>query len=54
VDAVTKQEDGPAEAVFAILGDPHFTEEHGSHLKIKHSGELASDNPKLNPWAGLN
>ena len=53
VDA-TEQETGPVEVVFAILGDPHFTEEHGSHLKINKGGDLASDNPKVNPWAGLN
>lgn len=47
-------EEGPVEAVFAILGDPHFTEEHGSHLKIKKDGELVSDNPRVSPWAGLN
>jgi metallophosphoesterase superfamily enzyme len=53
VEDVTEKEIGTVEAVFAILGDPHFTEEHGSHLKIKKSGELASDVPTTNPWAGL-
>ena len=48
-----EKEEGPIEAVFAILGDPHFTEEHGSHLKIKKNGELASTAPTTNPWAGL-
>ncbi len=52
VDA-TAQEEGTVEAVFAILGDPHFTEEHGSHLKINKDGGLASDSPRVNPWAGL-
>ncbi|MDQ0573720.1 metallophosphoesterase superfamily enzyme [Variovorax paradoxus] len=52
-DAIAHEE-GTIEAVFAILGDPHFTEEHGSHLKIKQGGELASTNPRVNPWAGLN
>lgn len=52
-DAI-EQDEGLVEAVFAILGDPHFTEEHGSHLKIKKSGELASNSPTANPWAGLN
>lgn len=49
-----KHEEGYVEAVFAILGDPHFTEEHGSHLRIKGDGDLASANPRVNPWAGLN
>lgn len=53
MEDATEHEEGPVEAVFAILGDPHFTEEHGSHLKIKKSGELANDNPRVNPWAGL-
>lgn len=53
VDA-TEQNKNSVEAVFAILGDPHFTEAHGSHLKIKKGGELASDIPTTNPWAGLN
>lgn len=53
VEDVTDREISTVEAVFAILGDPHFTEEHGSHLKIKKSGELASDLPTINPWAGL-
>jgi metallophosphoesterase superfamily enzyme len=48
-----EQEEGLIEAVFAIVGDPHFTEEHGSHLKIKKNGELASSVPTTNPWAGL-
>ena len=54
MEDATKHEEGVVEAVFAILGDPHFTEDHGSHLKIKQGGELASDNPRVNPWAGLN
>lgn len=49
----TEQNKSTVEAVFAILGDPHFTEEHGSHLKIKKDGGLASDIPTTNPWAGL-
>lgn len=53
MEAATDEDGAPVEAVFAILGDPHFTEEHGSHLKIKKSGELASDRPTTNPWAGL-
>lgn len=53
MEDVVEQEEGVVEAVFAILGDPHFTEEHGSHLKIKKDGELASENPRVNPWAGL-
>ncbi len=53
-DAGENKED-PVEVVFAILSDPHFAFEDGgtSHLKIKASGELASDNPAINPWAGL-
>lgn len=54
MEDATEQEAGPFEAVFAILGDPHFTEEHGSHLKIKMDGDLASNVPTTNPWAGLN
>jgi hypothetical protein len=54
VEDATEQEKVPLEAVFAILGDPHFTEEHGSHLKVTKSGELASNSPTTNPWAGLN
>lgn len=54
VEDSTKKEEGPIEAVFAILGDPHFSEGDGSHLKIKKGGELASENPRINPWAGLN
>ncbi len=50
----TEHENGDVKAVFAILGDPHFTEERGSHLRIKSSGDLASENPRINPWAGLN
>ncbi|WP_382323285.1 metallophosphoesterase family protein [Hydrogenophaga sp. UC242_50] len=44
------------EAVFAVLGDPHFAHAAGArtHLKIKPTGELASESPKQNPWAGLN
>jgi hypothetical protein len=53
VKDATEQNTGTVEAVFAILGDPHFTEDHGSHLKIKKGGELASDIPTTNPWAGL-
>ena len=51
-DAIN-QDINTVEVVFAILGDPHFTEEHGSHLKIEKSGELASNSPTTNPWAGL-
>ena len=54
MEDATEQEAGAVEAVFAILGDPHFTEEHGSHLKIKKGGDLASNVPTTNPWAGLN
>lgn len=54
MEDATEQESDTVEAVFAILGDPHFTEEHGSHLKITSSGELASNVPTTNPWAGLN
>lgn len=53
MEDATEEGESAVEAVFAILGDPHFTEEHGSHLKIRKSGELASGNPKVNPWAGL-
>lgn len=53
MEDATEQEEGTVEAVFAILGDPHFTEEHGSHLRIKKGGELASNAPNTNPWAGL-
>lgn len=49
----TEQHRSTVEAVFAILGDPHFTEEHGSHLKINKVGDLASNIPTTNPWAGL-
>lgn len=48
-----EQGESHVEAVFAVLGDPHFTYEDGSHLKIKTGGELDSDNPRINPWAGL-
>jgi metallophosphoesterase superfamily enzyme len=54
VEDAIEHEGGPVEAVFAILGDPHFTEEYGSHLKIKKGGDLASNVPTTNPWAGLN
>lgn len=54
MEDATEQEAGAIEAVFAILGDPHFTEEHGSHLRITKTGELASTLPTTNPWAGLN
>jgi hypothetical protein len=53
VSSCSEQNKNTVEAVFAILGDPHFTEEHGSHLKIKANGELASSVPNINPWAGL-
>lgn len=53
MENITEQEIGTVEAVFVILGDPHFTEEQGSHLKIKKNGELASELPTINPWAGL-
>lgn len=53
MEDVTEQQKDTVEAVFAIVGDPHFTEEHGSHLKIKKNGELASNIPTTNPWAGL-
>lgn len=53
VEDAIEQKEGIVEAVFAILGDPHFTEEHGSHLKINKRGELASNAPNTNPWAGL-
>jgi metallophosphoesterase superfamily enzyme len=55
VDKANDQASERVDVVFAILGDPHFALEsgNGSHLKIKTSGDLASERPNQNPWAGL-
>jgi hypothetical protein len=55
VDKPNPQLDERIEAVFAILGDPHFALEgsSASHLKINASGDLANDKPFQNPWTGL-